>query len=184
MTGLTANVNVRKQARFDQKENRVYNGAMYTRIKRVYVDSSVISGMFDSNDHPIKAQPFWDAVNRGEIRVVLSDVLVNELERAPDTVRSFYRQIPESQIERIVSTPGSNTLAGRYIKAGVLTLNHLTDCKHVALASLASVDVLVSWNTKHIVKEPRTRRFNDVSIGFGCNEIKILTPNNIIQRGE
>ena len=156
----------------------MYNGGMEKRVKRVYVDSSVISGMFDSNDHPVKAQPFWDAVNDGKIRVVLSDALVKEIEKAPDHVQEFYHQIPESQIERIVSTLMSDTLTGRYVKAGILTQNHLTDCEHVALATLACVDVLVSWNTKHIVKDKRTRRFNDVSIGFGCEEIKILTPSN------
>ena len=150
----------------------------------MYVDSSVISGMFDKNDHPAKAQPFWDAVFYGKIRVVFSDVLVDELNNAPDHVREFYRQIPESQIERIVSTPMSDTLAERYVKAGILTMNHLTDCKHIALAMLACADVLVSWNTKHIVTESRIRRFNDVSIGFGCDTIKILIPHNLIQRGE
>ena len=150
----------------------------------MYVETSVISGMFDKNDHPIKSQPFWDAVNRGEIRVVLSDVLVNELKQSPDIVREFYRQIPEFQIERIALTLMADMLAERYVKAGVLTLNHLTDCRHIALASLASVDVLVSWNTKHIVNDKRIRRFNDVSIGFGCDAIKILTPSNLIQQGE
>jgi len=151
---------------------------------RNYVDASVVSGMFDSNDHPTKAQPFWDAVYKGEVRVVLSDVLEDEVAPAPQHVRDFYAKIPVSQIERIVSTTLSDTLAERYIKAGVLTQIHLTDCKHVALATLARVDVLISWNTKHIVNRNRIRRFNDISIGFGSDEIKILTPNNIIQRGE
>ena len=162
----------------------MYNGGMHTRQKRIYVDSSVISGMFDSNDHPKKAQPFWDAVFGGKIRVVLSSVLDEELEPAPQHVRDFYRSIPASQIDRIVSSPLSNTLAGRYIKAGVLTLNHLTDCKHVALAAIVGVDALVSWNTRHIVNQNRIRRFNDISIGFGCDEIKILTPNSLVQQGE
>ena len=156
----------------------MYNEGMEQRVKRVYVDSSVISGMFDSNDHPIKAQPFWDAVNDGRIRVVLSDALDREIENAPQHVRDFRDSIPEAQIERIVSSPMSETLAGRYVKAGVLTPNHLTDCEHVALATIACVDTLVSWNTKHIVNDKRIRRFNDVSIGFGCEEIKILIPNN------
>jgi predicted nucleic acid-binding protein len=140
--------------------------------------------MFDNDDHPVKTQPFWDAVNRGEIRVVLSDVLLDESKPAPQHVRDFYGTIPVSQIEWIVSTSESDTLAKRYIKAGILTPNHFTDCKHVALATIACVDVLVSWNSKHIVNERRIRRFNDVNIGFGCDEIKILTPNNLSQRGE
>jgi hypothetical protein len=115
--------------------------------------------------------------------VVVSDALIKEITRAPDNVQEFYRQIPESQIERIVSSPWSNTLARRYIKAGVLTPNHLTDCKHVALATLACVELLVSWNTKHIVNNNRIRLFNAVSIGFGCDAIKILLPNNLTQRG-
>jgi len=162
----------------------MYNTGMENRKKRVYVDSSVISGMFDSNDHPIKAQPFWDAVFGGKIRVVFSTVLDEELEFAPQHVREFYRSIPGSQIEWILFLPMSEALAGRYVKAGILTPNHLTDCQHVALATLAKVDALVSWNTKHIVNDKRIRRFNDVSIGFGFDAIKILTPNNLIQRGD
>ena len=168
----------------DKREDNVYNTGMREIPERIYVDSSVISGMFDSNDHPAKAQPFWDAVFDGKIRVVLSSVLDDEIKVAPDNVRKFYRSIPESQVERIIATSESNTLAGRYIKAGVLTQNHLTDCKHVALAAIADVDILVSWNTRHIVNDKRIRRFNDVGIGFGCDEIKILTPNNVIQQGE
>jgi predicted nucleic acid-binding protein len=151
---------------------------MSKKKKRVYVDTTVVSGMFDSNDHPVKAQLFWDAVNRSEICVVLSSVLDSEIKKAPDNVREFYRQIQKFHIERIASTSESDILAERYVKAGVLTLNHLTDCKHVALATIARVDALFSWNTKHIVNRNRTRRFNDVSIGFGCDEIKILTPND------
>jgi predicted nucleic acid-binding protein len=137
--------------------------------------------MFDKNDHPAKAQPFWDAVFGGKICAVLSDVLDDELEPAPLHVREFYRSIPEAHVERIVLTPESDTLARRYIKAGVISPNHFTDCKHVALATIASVDVLVSWNTRHIVNQSRILRFNDVSIGFGCDKIQILTPNNFIK---
>jgi predicted nucleic acid-binding protein len=140
--------------------------------------------MFDSNDHPAKAQPFWDAVFAGEIRVVLSNVLLDELEPAPPYVSKFYRSIPQAYIERIVSTSLSNTLAERYIKAGILTPNHFTDCKHVALATIAGVDALVSWNTKHIVNNNRISYVNAVSIGFGCDKIRILTPNNLTPRGE
>jgi hypothetical protein len=149
------------------------------KIKRIYVETSVVSGMFDSNDHPVKAQPFWDAVFSGRIRVVLSSILDDELQGAPDNVREFYRSIPESHIERIIATPISNTLARRYIKAKILSLNHLTDCKHVALATTACVDALVSWNTKHIVNDHRISYFNAVSIGFGCDAIKIQKPINL-----
>ena len=45
-----------------RKERKMYNGRMKEISERVYVDSSVVSGMFDSNDHPARVKPFWDAI--------------------------------------------------------------------------------------------------------------------------
>ena len=135
----------------------MYNGTM---TKRVYVETSVISGMFDRNDHPAKAQPFWDAVKRGEIRVVLSDVLAQEIAVAPQHVREFFDNIPTSQIERIVSTVESNRLAAVYITAGIVSQQHLTDCKH-------------------IVHNNRIARYNAFNVVLGYPEINILTPDKV-----
>jgi len=152
---------------------------MDTAVKRVYVETSVISGMFDSNDHPAKAQPFWDAVNNGKIRAVLSDVLDDEIEQAPQHVRDFFDSLPKSQIERIVSTEESNRLAAVYIAAGIISRQHLIDCKHVALAAVARVDILVSWNCKHIVHDNRIARYNALNVALGYPKIKILTPDEV-----
>ena len=61
----------------------MYNREMEKKVKRVYVDNSVISGMFDANDHPKRATPFWEAVKRGTVRIIVSDVLEREVELAP-----------------------------------------------------------------------------------------------------
>ena len=132
--------------------------------ERVYVDSSVVSGAFDKNDHPERVKPFWKAVFDGKIRVVLSSVLIDELEDAPPHVRDFYRTIPESQIERVVSTDESDALAEQYVAAGIVSADSLNDCRHVALASIAGADVLVSFNCKHIVKLNRIRRYNAINM--------------------
>jgi len=148
--------------------------------ERVYVDSSVVSGLFDENDHPKRVKPFWDAVFDGKIRVVLSSVLDAEIEDSPQHVRDFYRTIPESQIERIVSTDESDALAERYIAERIITETHLTDCKHVALAAFAKVDVLVSFNCEHIVKLNRIRKYNAINVLSGLPKIEIRTPDEVI----
>jgi predicted nucleic acid-binding protein len=153
---------------------------MLTEIKRVYVETSVISGMFDSNDHPAKAQPFWDAVKRGEIRVVLSNVLYDEIKVAPLHIREYYGNIPALQSERIEETEESKRLASVYTAARIVTKQHLTDCKHVALAAIARADAIVSWNCTHIVNENRIDRYNDINEAFGLPRIKILTPDEVI----
>jgi len=149
--------------------------------ERVYVDSSVVSGMFDKNDHPERVKPFWGAVFDGKIRVILSDVLEDEVKDSPQHVRDFYESIPKSQIERIVSTDESDALAERYIAEGVVGETNLNDCQHVALASIANVDVLVSFNCKHIVKLNRIHRYNAINVLSGFSQIEIRTPDEVIQ---
>jgi predicted nucleic acid-binding protein len=159
----------------------MYNAGMSNRIERVYVDNSVVSGMFDENDHPRRVKPFWKAVFDGKVRVVLSDTLDEEVEDAPQHVRDFYHTIPESQIERIVATDESDTLAARYIAEGIVTENSLTDSRHVALASVARVDVLVSFNCTHIVNHNRIRQYNGINMVLGYPQIEIRTPDEVIQ---
>jgi len=159
----------------------MYNTGMENQILRVYVDNSVISGMFDANDHPERARPFWSAVFDGKIRVILSDVLVVEVERSPQHVREFYRTIPESQVERILSTETSNALARQYIAAGIVNENSLNDSRHVSLASVARVDVLVSFNCTHIVNFNRIRKYNAINALHGYPQIEIRTPDEVIQ---
>ena len=153
---------------------------MNKKIKRIYVDSSVASAMFDSNDHPEKTRAFWQAVIDGEVIVIASDVLQDELDDAPEHVRDFFDNLPKSQIERIVSTDESDSLAGRYVAEGIVSDNHLNDCKHVALATLAKADVLVSWNFKQIVKLNKIRQYNAINMLLGYDTIEIRTPNEVI----
>jgi predicted nucleic acid-binding protein len=148
--------------------------------ERIYIDSSVVSGLFDKNDHPERVRPFWSAVFSGKVRVVLSDVLEDEINDAPQHVRDFYRTIPESQIERIVRTDASDALAEQYVLAGIVSESSLNDCRHVALASIARVDVLVSFNCKHIVKLNRIRKYNAINVLSGYSQIEIRTPDEVI----
>jgi predicted nucleic acid-binding protein len=148
--------------------------------ERVYVDNSVVSGMFDSNDHPKRAKPFWDAVFGGKIRIVVSSVLDEEVKAAPQNVRDFFDSIPKSQIERIASSDESDALADRYIAEGIIGKTNRNDCQHVALASIARVDVLVSFNCTHIVKLNRIRQYNAINMLLGYSQIEIRTPDEVI----
>ena len=75
---------------------------MSDKIKRVYVDNSIVSGMFD--DHmPERVEHmrlFWQAVIDGKIRIIASDVLDEEVADAPQRVRNFYRMFAISFCEK------------------------------------------------------------------------------------
>ena len=50
---------------------------------------------------------------------------------------------------------------------------------HIALATLARVDALVSWNFKHIVNLHRIRGFNGVNLMRGYGTLEIRSPREV-----
>lgn len=50
----------------------------------------------------------------------------------------------------------------------------------IAMATLDRVDVLVSWNFKHIVNLNRMRLFNSVNLKLGYPMIDIRSPREVL----
>ena len=151
---------------------------MNKRIKRVYTDTSVVYGAL-SQKFGQDTKPFWEAFQKGEVIIIASDVLDEELANAPKHVRDFYHLLPESQIERVASTDESNKLAAQYIAENVVGRSSLNDCKHIAIATLAHAEVLISWNFKHIVNVDRIRGYNSVNMKLGYPLLEIRTPREV-----
>ncbi len=54
------------------------------------------------------------------------------------------------------------------------------DALHVALASVAQAEVLVSWNFKHLVQLRRIRGFHAVNVLHGYPLLEIRSPREVI----
>ena len=55
---------------------------------------------------------------------------------------------------------------------------------HIALASIADVDVLVSWNFRHIVRLDRIRPFGAVNLESGYRVLSIYSSREVASGGE
>ncbi len=55
----------------------------------------------------------------------------------------------------------------------------MDDCIHIAVATLSEVDILVSWNFKHIVNVCRIRGYNSVNLRLGYSTLEIRSPREI-----
>ena len=95
-------------------------------MPRIYVDTSGVNGAFAQRFAQDTA-PFWNAVRRGEVMIIASDLLDDELENAPKHVRDFVDSIPESQIERVITTKESSRLAAQYVAENVVEKSSLDD---------------------------------------------------------
>lgn len=144
-----------------------------------YVDTSVWGGVED-DEFSEWTIPFFDQVKDGTFKIILSDVVTNELETAPETVHKVLKTIPDNQLVIEYLTSEQIELAGRYIEEGALPKKYEIDAQHIAMATTLKADTLVSWNFKHMVNFFRIRKYNAINLLSGYSTIDIRTPKEII----
>lgn len=146
--------------------------------KRIYVDTSVIGGCLD-DEYRIWSRRLFDDFIDGMAVMVLSDLTLLELKSAPAAVRGVLNIVPAESREDVVLDEDAASLAEAYVLAGVLTKKQWFDAQHIALATTTRVDVLVSWNFKHIVNLQRIHGYNSVNLRRGYPQLEIRTPREV-----
>jgi predicted nucleic acid-binding protein len=152
-------------------------------IQRIYIDTSVVGGYFDEEFKETTALLFRRLEKR-EVRFVVSDLLDLELIRAPAQIKELLFRYPPDMFERVELTEEAIRLANRYIEEKVVGKTSLEDCRHIALATIYKVDVLASWNFKHIVNLDRIKGYNSVNLRHGYSMIEIRSPKDLVNYGD
>jgi len=150
--------------------------------QRIYIDTSVVGGYFDEEfkDATLK---LFERLDNNEVIFVVSDLLDLELINAPKHVQGHLLQYPADKFQRVELTEEAIILADTYIKEKVVGKTSLEDCRHIALATIHKVDVLASWNFKHIVNLDRIKGYNSVNLRLGYSMIEIRSPKDLIKYG-
>lgn len=151
--------------------------------QRIYIDTSVVGGFFDE-EFKDPTQRLFKRLENNEVRFVISDLLELELLQAPRHVSDLLLNYPNDRFERIELTEETMILADRYITEKVVGWTSLEDCRHIALATINRVDVLASWNFKHIVNLDRIKGYNSVNLRLGYPTIEIRTPQELVSYGD
>lgn len=116
----------------------------------------------------------------GRFIPALSDWLGTEVTRAPERVQEMHREPPELVWHEVIGTStDALDLLAAYEAHSVLGLRYRADMPHIALATVADVDPLVSWNFKHIVRFDKIRLFNAVNLEQGYKPLVIHSPREV-----
>ena len=124
---------------------------------------------------------FFDQLEKKEIVFVISDLFELELLNAPIVVQEVLSKYPENFVERVFLSEEAIQLADFYISEKVVGKSSVKDCRHIAIATINKVDVLVSWNFKHIVNLERIRGYNSVNLKNGYSIIEIRSPKELLK---
>ena len=150
---------------------------------RIYVDTSVIGGCFD-DEFDLWSKGLMDDFRNGNFKPVISEIVAAEVNEAPQFVIQLYQEILGWDHEYIEISEEAIELLSAYMERGILSHRFRNDMLHIALATVVSVDVLVSWNFKHIVRFEKIRKFNSVNLELGYKTLDIYTPREVTNYGE
>lgn len=120
---------------------------------------------------------------QGRFQPVLSEVTAAEVLPAPEPVRDLYAQLLDLRAEVLAVTAEALDLRAGYRARGVLSTRFDNDMLHIAVATIGNVDVLVSWNFRHIVRLDKIRSFNAVNIEQGYKTLTIYSPQEVTIHG-
>ncbi|GHV67914.1 hypothetical protein FACS1894199_14300 [Bacteroidia bacterium] len=147
--------------------------------QRIYIDTSVVGGFFDK-EFETETKALFERLKNKECIFVVSSVLQKELLGAPQYVRELLNNYDTNSLEYVELTPEAIELAKDYLAAEVVGKASLEDCQHIAIATLNKVDVLASWNFKHIVNLDRIKGYNAVNLKNGHSILEIRNPKDLI----
>lgn len=149
---------------------------------RIYADTSVYGGVFDE----VFAKPsraFFQCIREGRFQLVVSVLVEEELRTAPRKIRDLFRQFRVGA-ETIAVSAEAMALRQAYLDAAILTPKYVNDALHVALATIARCEIIVSWNFRHIVHYQKVPLYNAVNVLHRQPMLEILSPLEIVERDE
>ena len=149
------------------------------KIPRIYLDTSVFGGCFDEEFAP-ESLRLLEQIKAGKFRLVMSETVLAELEAAPAQVQNAWADIPMGLIETVGSNPEVEALRQAYLDAKVVGPASATDAEHIAIATIARADMIVSWNFKHIVHYEKIAGYLSVNMRRGYGAIGIFSPKEVV----
>jgi hypothetical protein len=99
---------------------------------------------------------------------------------APEKVRALLPEIDNDLKIKVELNEEAVNLTDMYLAENVVGRTSRADCFHIAMATINAVDILISWNFKHIVNVTRIRGYNAVNMKLGYPVIDIRSPKEII----
>lgn len=125
-------------------------------MQKVYIETSVVSyyASKTSRDiviagHQVSTKDFWNKLKRNELIPVISALVIKEASQGNiENVRKR-REIIQGFLVLDISKEAEE-LSNLLIKKHAISSECPEDALHIAIASVAKVDFIATWNFKHI----------------------------------
>jgi hypothetical protein len=157
------------------------------RALNLYVETSVWSHWY-AEDAPERREATREFLSRcrdnsDATRIHISAFVLDELRGAPSRLATQLGTLLEDFHPAMLEPrPEVYELAQTYADLGVIPAGKLADRLHVAIATVAEMDMLVSWNYRHLVNVRRREMVNAANLLAGyLKRLEITTPPEVLE---
>jgi len=154
--------------------------------KRVYLETSVISYLTARPSRDVvlafqqAATKLWWQEHRPLFDVFVSELVDDEIEQG-DANAVRRRQESVIMLERKPVTSEAIALADRLLHAHALPRNAKGDAMHVALAAVHEMDILLTWNCRHIANDAMEPKIVATIVEANYKPPRITTPEKVLK---
>ena len=121
----------------------------------------------------------WD-LRRQVFTPLISRLVLQEATRG-DAQAAGLRLVACAQAEVLPITSPAQDFGQRLIDAGAVPASEPEDALHLALATLAQVDFIVTWNFAHMVGPSAKAKLSRHIELLGCTPPLIATPDELLE---
>ncbi len=149
---------------------------------RIYVETSVLSAFYFGpvNTRRLTKRFFAKATSE-QYALVTSTVTLDEIRQGPVTLRKrLLSVIGQYNIKIWLASLRVKNLASFYIQRGVIPPEFAPDAEHIAAASILAVDVLATWNLRHIVNLRTKSVVQQINSKLGYKVPQIIRPDEVV----
>jgi hypothetical protein len=158
---------------------------------KVYLDTSVINFLKveDSPDYRRDTELFFETiVASGKVETYVSRIVFEEINNTDDLVKrkellDVFIQYPN--IKTLIVEEGNveeiNILVKNYLDNGIIPRKNIADAFHVAYSTIFEMDILISWNFKHLANINKEQKILAVNKLNGYNyPFRMANPLEVI----
>lgn len=150
------------------------------------METSVWNFLFaeDAAEKRDKTLELFKEIENEKYEIYISELVITEMEDTTDNnkrqhlLQTIKKYSPK---ELIGKRDEVSKLTAKYLKNKVVPKKYKDDAMHIAFAVVHNLDVIVSWNLRHIVKLSTRTKVNALNKLEGYKEIEICTPEEVIE---
>jgi predicted nucleic acid-binding protein len=153
--------------------------------KRVYLESSVISYLTARPAKDMRrlvkqriTKEWWK--RRDEYDLFISQTVVDEIGRG-DAEAASLRLEAILGIPRLSHLEIVNALVHAFLLSEAVPSNYAEDAFHIAIAAVHQMDIILTWNQKHIANPRKLEAINSIIRGFHLTPLLVLTPEQLLE---